>query len=189
MIGIGTRTAFAFRCFFSLLFSGRIARDILDSVDPNGSASRATSPVAPPAAVAANNVGRVTAREDPGDRAVQLLALLQRDGRLVDFLEEDIAAYSDAQVGVAVRDVHANCREVLDKYLPVEPVLPDEEGARTTLGPAVDPASIRLIGNVTQSRASGTVRHRGWRIGRIALPPLPDASARLVIAPAEVEVE
>ena len=187
MPGFGARIAFAFRCFFSLLFTGTISRDIIDAVaGPNPSdrgPARATAPAAAAPAVAP------AAREDPGERAVQLLALLQRDGRLVDFLQEDIAGYSDAQVGMAVRDVHANCREALSKYLPVEPVLADEEGAQTTIGGTVDPASIRLVGNVGRQTARGIVRHRGWRVGRVALPPLPDEAARLVVAPAEVEVE
>lgn len=188
MIGFGARIAYAFRCFFSLLFTGSIASDILDTVGGPGRADRGTGRAAAPAGDVPTAAPAVV-REDHGDRAVQLLALLQRDGRLVDFLQEDIAAYSDAQVGTAVRDVHANCREVLAKYLPVEPVLADDEGAQTILGGTIDPASIRLVGNVARQTARGTVRHRGWRVGRITLPPLPDDSARLVIAPAEVEVE
>jgi hypothetical protein len=120
---------------------------------------------------------------------VQLLAILQRDARLVDFLMEDLGGYSDAQVGTAVRDVHANCRHVLQRYVPIEPVLADDEGRPTVVQVPVDPATVRLVGNVAgQSPARGTVRHRGWRVGRIELPPLPAEAARLVVAPAEVEV-
>jgi hypothetical protein len=184
MPGFGVRVAYAVRCFFSLLLTGSIARDILDSVAP------AAGPVAAaptPAQVATQPA--VAPREDPGERAVQLLALLQRDARLVDFLMEDLSGYSDAQVGTAVRDVHANCRQVLQRYAAIEPVLADEEGRPTSLQAPVDPSTIRLVGNVgTQARTRGTVRHRGWRVGRLELPPLPAEPARLVVAPAEVEV-
>jgi hypothetical protein len=129
------------------------------------------------------------APEDRGDRAVQLLALLQRDGRLVDFLLEDLTPYNDAQISAAVRDVHANCRRAIDRYLPLEPILADAEGQTTALGAPVDPSAVKLIGNVrTQPNYRGTVRHRGWRVGRVALPPLAPADARFVVAPAEVEV-
>jgi hypothetical protein len=132
---------------------------------------------------------RAAPAEDRGDRAVQLLSLLQRDGRLVDFLLEDVERYSDAQIGAAVREVHANCRRAIERYLPLEPILADEEGQATTLGAPVDPSTIKLIGNVgTQPSYRGTVRHRGWRVGRVALPPLAAPAARLVVTPAEVEV-
>ena len=182
MPGFGARVAYAFRCFFSLLFKGVIAPDILDALAPAARASGPVPAVTPEASPAPPS-------EDPGDRAVQLLAILQRDGRLVDFLQEDLAAYTDAQVGAAVRDVHANCRKALDRYVRVEPVLADEEGSQTTIGTMVDPATVRLVGNVGQGGGRGTVRHRGWRVGRIELPPLPAETARLVVAPAEVEVE
>jgi hypothetical protein len=190
MPGFGARVAYAFRCFFTVLFSGTIAPDILRALSAPAPArgGRATRPPdgAPPQAA---SPAPPTARDDPGDRAVQLLAILQRDGRLVDFLREDLSAYSDAQVGTAARDVHARCREVLDRYLPVEPVLADEEGARTLIGATADPAAVRLVGNVDRQNGRGTVRHRGWRVGRIGLPPLPDEAARMIVAPAEVEVE
>ena len=191
MPGFGARITYAFRCFFSLLFSGTIAPDILRALSARAPARAGgeTPPATSTAPRAAAGPTPPPAREDPGERAVQLLAILQRDGRLVDFLQEDLSAYSDAQVGTAVRDVHANCRLVLERYLPVEPVLADEEGSPTVIGTTIDPASVRLVGNVGRQHGRGTVRHRGWRVGRIGLPPLPDASARLVVAPAEVEVE
>jgi hypothetical protein len=192
MPAFGARIAYAFRCFFSLLFTGTIAPDILRALGvTRGGGASATPPRPAPSGTVAREAAPIAAAplEDAGERAVQLLFLLQRDGRLVDFLQEDLSGYSDAQVGSAVRDVHAHCRQALQRYLPVEPVLADEEGARTTIGGAIDPASVRLVGNVGRQGGRGTVRHRGWRVGRIELPPLPDASARLVVAPAEVEVE
>ena len=110
MISHGKRWKYAFRAFFSLIFHGRIADDILADFATPQAAPAAPAPAAPPPV-------------ETSDRATQLLAILQRDGRLVDFLMEDLAAYQDAQVGAAVRDVHRGCREALDKYASLAPVL------------------------------------------------------------------
>jgi hypothetical protein len=115
--------------------------------------------------------------------------LLQRDGRLIDFVMEDLASYDDAQIGAAVRDVHAGCRRVLDRYLTLGSVLAGGEGESITVGSAIDPAAVRLVGNVTaRPPFSGALLHRGWRVERIALPPLGDPDARAIVAPAEIEV-
>jgi hypothetical protein len=183
-MSFGRRVAFAFRCFFALLFKGIVPADIVEVFAPSASLG---GPARPPAATAGPLVP--AAADDPGDRAVQLLALLQRDGRLVDFLFEDVAAYSDAQVGAAVREVHASCRRVIDRYLPIEPFLADLEGQTIALGAPVDPFTVKLVGNAgEQASYRGTVRHRGWRVGRLALPPLTASAARQVVTPAEVEI-
>ena len=124
------------------------------------------------------------------DRAVQMLALLQRDGRLIDFFTEDIAGYQDAQIGAAVRDVHENCRRVLEHYLKLEPIISSEEGEAVTVQPGFDPAAIKLVGHVTgKPPLRGLLRHRGWRAAHVTLPPLPDGAGRTVVAPAEVEIQ
>jgi hypothetical protein len=182
-MSFGRRVAFAFRCFFALLFRGIVPADIVEVVAPSSPRAAAARPAAA-VATAAPGAG-----DDPGDRAIQLLALFQRDGRLVDFLFEDITAYGDAQVGAAVREVHASCRRVIDRYLPVEPILADLEGQTTALGAPVDPFTVKLVGNVGQQASYlGTVRHRGWRVGRLALPPLAASAARQIVTPAEVEI-
>jgi hypothetical protein len=118
-----------------------------------------------------------------------MLALLQRDGRLIDFLMEDLAGYTDAQVGAAVRDVHAGCRGVVSRYLTLDAVVSGKEGEPTAVDRDVDPASIRLVGNVTgQPPFRGTLLHRGWRATRLELPPLAPQGARRIVAPAEIEV-
>ena len=125
---------------------------------------------------------------DSIDRAIQILALLQRDGRLVDFLMEDLSAYPDAQIGAAARDVHAGCRSALQRYLTLAPVIEDDEGRTVTVDRDMDPAAVKVVGNVAGSPPyRGVMRHRGWDARRVELPPLP-ASARTVLAPAEVEV-
>jgi hypothetical protein len=177
MISHGKRWKYAFRVFFSLIFRGRIAPDIL--ADFSSPAPAAPAPAAQAPAVQP---------PDRGDRAAQLLALLQRDGRLVDFLMEDLAAYPDAQIGAAVRDVHAGCRQTLSKYLTLDPVVDDEEGKPITVERGTDPARVKVVGNVTGTPPlRGIVRHRGWEATRLDLPPLP-ATGRTIIAPAEVEV-
>jgi hypothetical protein len=179
-LGFGTRISSAFRCFFSLLFEGRLPGDVLARYQTAAKPAGTTTTVAPPAA---------GPREDSGDRAVQLLAILQRDGRLIDFLLEDLGTYSDAQIGAAVRDVHANCRAALGKYMTVEPVLSEAEGDRVRVAGAIDPTRLKVIGAVpTSAAAQGIVRHRGWRVTHIALPPLAPESGREILAPAEVEV-
>jgi uncharacterized protein DUF2760 len=172
--GLWHRITLAFAAFFTILFKGRLPT----SLQHGAAAEPAAAPAAPP-----------PPREDSGERAVQLLALLQRDGRLVDFVTEDLSAYSDAQVGASVRDIHAGCRRVLDRYVTLEPVVNSREGDRITLGQELDTAAIRLVGNVTgKPPFSGRLLHRGWRASQVQLPPLGDAAARAIVAQAEIEI-
>ncbi len=123
------------------------------------------------------------------DAAIQLLALLQREGRLVDFLREDIDSYDDAQVGAAVRSIHASCRQVLAEHLSIEPVLGGAEGDAVTVPEDFDPSTIRLTGNVSgEAPFRGELRHAGWRAASVTLPEQPRGQNPQVIAPAEVEI-
>ena len=181
MISHGKRWKYAFRAFFSLIFHGRIAGDILADLAAPAAAAHAATAAAPPVATAAPP-------PDAGDRAAQLLAILQRDGRLVDFLMEDLAAYQDGQIGAAVRDVHRGCRESLTKYVTLAPVLDTEEGSLFAVERDSDPARVKVVGNTAGVPPyRGIVRHRGWEATRLDLPPLP-ATGRTIVAPAEVEV-
>jgi hypothetical protein len=187
MIGFRERVALAFRCFFSILFQADIPNDIaLKVVKPTG-------PVPQAPAAAAPSVSRLKEVERPAsetfDRAVQMLALLQRDGRLIDFLTENISAYPDAQLGAAVRTIHETCRQVLDHYVKLEPILNFEEDRPVTVQAGFDPAAIKLIGNVVgESPVRGVLRHKGWRVTEVNLPRLPQGAGRMVVAPAEVEL-
>ena len=128
-------------------------------------------------------------REPPPDSALQLLALLQREGRLIDFLEENVTAYSDAEIGGAARVVHEGCHKVLHEYLRLEPARAEAEGARLTLAAGFDAAMVRLTGNVVgQPPFTGTLMHRGWRVTEIKLPKLTEGHDVRVLAPAEVEL-
>ena len=171
-----TRLQRAFTAFFSILLHGEMPAAAPDARPAQPVAAPETRPPQP-------------AASDSSDRAIQLLALLQRDGRLVDFLMEDLATYSDAQIGAAVRDVHAACRGALTRYVALEPILAGKEGEPTSVATDVDPAAVRLVGNVTgQPPFPGTLLHRGWRATRIELPPLSTLAGRRIVAQAEVEV-
>jgi hypothetical protein len=121
---------------------------------------------------------------------LRVLAILQRDGRLVDFLQEDIDAYPDAQVGAAVRDIHRGCRKALREYLAVEPVLGSPEGGEVTIADGFDPSEVRLIGNVRGTPPfRGVLKHHGWRVKSVQLPAIPGARQdSAILAPAEVEI-
>jgi hypothetical protein len=177
MIPFSTRVAYAFRCFFALLFSGVVPNDILRAMR-GGAPKPAVIAAAPP-----------TPALEPPDRAIQMLALLQRDGRLIDFLAEDVSPFPDGQLGAAVREVHSSCRQVLDRYIKLEPVLNSQEDQPVTLPNGFDPASVKLIGNVAGGGpVKGILRHRGWRVKEANLPSLPQGSGREIVAPAEVEI-
>ena len=186
MIGFWDRIVFAFRCFFSILFRSAIPDDIVRKL-LKGDASAGQVPV--PAVSAVSHLKEAEPASDTLDRAVQMLALLQRDGRLVDFLSENISAYPDVQLGAAVRTIHETCRQALDQYVKLEPVLNSEEDQPVTVEAGFDPAAIKLIGNVAgPPPVRGLLRHKGWRVKELRMPPLPQGAERLVIAPAEVEL-
>ena len=103
----------------------------------------------------------------------------------------DIAPYQDAQVGAAVRELHANCRKALAQYVTLEPIMEGEEDGPVTVEEGFDPSSVKLVGNVTgRPPLRGLLRHRGWRVAGINMPSLPPRGAvRAVVAPAEVEIQ
>jgi Domain of unknown function (DUF2760) len=123
---------------------------------------------------------------------LRVLAVLQRDGRLIDFLEENIDPYSDAQIGAAVRDIHRGCQKALHEYLKIEPVMNAKEEDRVTIAADFDPAAVRLVGNVNGSPPfQGILKHHGWRARASQLPALPatrSSDESSVLSPAEVEI-
>jgi len=118
-----------------------------------------------------------------------LLGALQREGRLIDFLRQDVAEFSDEEVGAAARVVHAGARKVLDQYFDFEPAAKEAEGSPITVPAGFDAQRIRLTGNVAgQPPFRGTLKHHGWVTRNIRLPDIPDSLDPRVIAPAEVEL-
>jgi hypothetical protein len=125
----------------------------------------------------------------PSGVPLRLLALLQREGRLLDFLLEDIQSYPDDQIGAAVRDIHRQSQAALKEHLVLAPVLPQQEGAPVEVPVGFDPSAIRVTGNVTgQPPFRGTLLHHGWRVKELKLTPPPEGQDELVLHPAEVEV-
>ena len=121
--------------------------------------------------------------------ALQLLGLMQREARFVDFIQEDVAPYTDAEIGAAARVVHEGCRKVLREHFTLSPVCSEAEGSRITLQAGFDAAAVRLTGNVVgQPPFTGTLSHRGWLVTQVRLPQLTDIQAAKVIAQAEVEL-
>ncbi len=172
------RVFLAFRSFFGLLFQGALSDELLADLGLSRRAAPKTT-AAPPAA-------------DHIDGAVQILSILQRDARLIDFLMEDISAYDDEQVGAAVRSLHDQCRDSLKRYVDLAPVIDGVEGTFTKIaGTAVaqNPAAlVKFIGNVPAGVPEGGVlRHKGWRAAKIEVPVPPHRAP--VVAPAEIEIE
>ncbi|VTS06631.1 DUF2760 domain-containing protein [Tuwongella immobilis] len=125
----------------------------------------------------------------PDGTPVRLLGILQREARLVDFLLEDIAPYSDDQIGSSVRDIHRKAQAALKESLTFEPVITGEEGASVTVATGFDPAAIRLLGNVAgKPPFQGTLQHHGWRVKVVKLPAPAEGQDEFVIHPAEVEL-
>src|SRR5579885_1298042 len=125
----------------------------------------------------------------PSGVPLRLLALLQREGRLLDFLMEDIHSYPDAQIGAAVRDIHRQCQAAVHEHLDLQPVIDKPEGSAVEVSAGFDPSAIRLVGNVTgQPPFRGTLQHHGWRVKDINLAPPPEGQDELVLMPAEVEL-
>jgi len=122
--------------------------------------------------------------------AVQLLAILQRQGRLVDFLQEDLSSFADDQIGAAVRSIHEGCKQALEQHVKLEPVYSEAEGSRITIQPGFDPEAVRLSGNVVgEPPFTGELRHRGWRAATIDLPKRMNEDETLpIVAAAEVEI-
>lgn len=124
------------------------------------------------------------------EKIVQVLAILQKKGRLIDFLQEDITGYEDSQIGAAVRNIHKGCREAITEYVTIEPVMKETEGSDITVEEGFDPSAVRLTGNVAGSPPfKGALRHCGWRVSTTGMPPLPKNQDLSIIEPAEVEMD
>ncbi|WP_414448522.1 DUF2760 domain-containing protein [Burkholderia sp. 22PA0099] len=187
------RLSVAIGSFFAILGNGKLAADVRDlrnGVAPAAApvAPKAPEPVAAKPAPAPQPPAPVIQAASP-DAALQLLGLLQKNARLVDFVEEDIAAYADAEIGAAARLVHEGCRATLREHFTIRPVRSEAEGTRVTLPAGFDATANRLTGNVVGTAPfTGTLSHRGWRAEAVKLPKLVESHDVSVIAPAEVEL-
>lgn len=171
----------AFRAFFALLFGGKLPDDLVAQLGLSAKAAPAPKPAAAPPP---------PPQFKPTDGALQLLGMLQRDGRILDFFMEDIAPYSDDQVGAAARDVHEQTRQALIRHFAPAPLIDAVEGSQVN-APKGDAAQVKFIGNVPATGApnAGTLRHRGWKATTVSLPALSSKQDLTILAPAEIEVE
>ncbi len=170
------RVSIAFASFFSALSDPGYAARVQDLSE---APAQAPAPAPAPAPL----------RQAGPDAALQLLALLQREARLIDFTQENITSYSDADIGGAARLVHEGCARVLREHFTLAPVRPEAEGSRVTLTAGFDARAIRLTGNVVgQAPFQGTLSHRGWRATETRLPKIADGHDATVLAQAEVEL-
>lgn len=125
----------------------------------------------------------------PSAEPLLLLALMQREGRLIDFLLEDVSGAPDEALGAGVRTIHQACQKVLKEHLDMEPVLKGEEKAIVSVPTGFDPSAIRLTGNVTgQPPFKGSLEHHGWRVTKIKVAKPPESADAFVLQPAEVEL-
>lgn len=190
-----TRLWFAYVVFFRVLFNGEYAAELHSpkalSAAPAPEKPKALPEPEPTPEKKAPEAPKVEVPPAPPstDAALQLLALLQREGRFVDFLEEDVASFADADIGAAARVVHAGCRKAIREHVKLEPVRSEEEGTRVTLPDPLDAASVKLTGNVTgKGPFTGTLRHRGWRAADITMPTAVAGHDAHILAQAEVEL-
>lgn len=178
-----SRISLAVRSFFGILTRGALSPAVASALGLVPKLKTAARPAEPARQTSA------------ADGALQLLGILQNEARLVDFLMEDISAYSDQQIGAAVRELQGKCRQALDRHFKLAPVIDGVEGTPTRLdlaGPHAQAAgAVRFIGKVPAEgkAAGGTLRHKGWRAERATLPPLASKQEANLLAPAEIEIE
>lgn len=174
-----TRVSIAFAVFWRIVADGGFAQAVTRLRGGEGVPAAAAPKPAPQAPLA----------EAQPDAALQLLGLLQQEGRFIDFLQEDVAAYSDTQVGAAARVIHEGCRKVLADHIAIEPVRGETEGARVTLPEGFDSSTVRLTGRVLgQAPFTGNLTHRGWKATEVKLPKVAAGHNLRILAPAEVEL-
>jgi hypothetical protein len=143
--------------------------------------------VKPPAQSAPAATANLKTR-DP-ESALQVLGLLQQEARFIDFLNEDLKAFSDAEIGAVARVVHEGSQKLLNQYFQIEPVRSEEEETQVTLQLGFNSAENRVTGNVVgEPPFTGTLLHRGWRVVKSDLPKLAEGHDPRIVAPAEVEL-
>lgn len=160
-----------------VLGDAALAQKIVELI--NKPAPKVTAPEAP----------KALAPEKAHASGLYVLSVLQEEGRLIDFLQQDVAAFSDEEVGGAARVVHSGCRKALERLASFSPVLKDAEGSTVTVPAGFDANRIRLTGNVTgQPPFKGSLKHHGWVTKDLKFPTLSDSLDYRVVAPAEVEL-
>jgi hypothetical protein len=197
-LSLGARLWLAFLLPFRVLFDAALAARVAavargQAIASLPSAIETKPETKPEVAPKAKKEPKVVEPEiiapQPDRTALQLLAILQREGRFVDFLQEDVSSFSDADIGAAARVVHEGCKRGLKDVLTLAPVRTEAEGAKVELPVGFDASRTRVTGNVTgEPPFNGTLAHHGWRVETLRLPELTSGHDPTIIAPAEVEL-
>lgn len=165
--GFFTRLSMAFK----MIFSGSYTQSLLNPVS--------SEPEAP----------KVEIKENNQDSALQLLALLQKEGRLIDFINEDVTPFSDDQVAAAARVVHQGVKKALSEHVTFTPVSSVQEGEQVTLAADYARSEWQVTGNVSgEPPFNGTLIHKGWKVTDIKLPAVVAGTDLNIVAAAEVEL-
>ena len=182
-----------FRTLFDAEFAAGVAR--LRAGQPALPPPREEEPEEKPKNKAAKEAKKKRAEPAPvlkaagPEAALQLLGLLQREGRFVDFLEEDLSGASDGDIGAAARVVHEGCKKAIDEHFTIAPVHDADEGDTVKVAEGFDAHEIRLTGNVLGDPPySGQLTHRGWKVTEVRLPKMSEKHDPKIVAPAEVEL-
>ena len=123
------------------------------------------------------------------DGAHQLLQLLQQEARFIDFLQESIDDYTDADVGAAARQIHAGCSKVLTQHFTIDVINMAPENSRVEIPADYDAKQVKLEGRVEGAGPyAGTLIHPGWKVTDTRLPKMTNTDSLTILAPAEVEV-
>lgn len=131
----------------------------------------------------------VLLKESTPEAALQLLTLLQQDARFIDFIQEDLTGYSDADIGAAARVVHEGSKKTLNTYFTLEAIRSEEEETRISIPEGFNASEVRLTGNVVGNAPfNGTLIHKGWKVSKVKLPKLAAGHDASIVAPAEVEL-
>jgi hypothetical protein len=178
----------AWRCFLAVLFYFRLPKELpqewLDALP-----AQRPEPAPQPIVAVPKLLAEAPEAPKPPPAQAQMLSILQREGRLIDFLMEEVEGYDDSAIGAAVRDIHRGCKKGLKEHFQIGAIRPEPDEAAVKIEEGYDPSQVRLVGRI-QGRPPfhGTLRHHGWRAQRVVLPDLPQSHDPMVIVPAEVEL-
>ena len=131
----------------------------------------------------------VVLKEATQDAALQLISILQKEARFIDFIKEDVTSYSDADIGIAARVVHEGCKKAMNDYFTIDTVRGEQEGSKVTLAKGFNASEVRLTGNIVgQAPFTGSLIHKGWQVSDVRLPKLTQGHNAKIVAAAEVEL-
>lgn len=131
--------------------------------------------------------GRQIGTIDPNH--LRLLSQLQQAGRFVDFLKEDLSAFTDAQVGAAARKIHQDCQKMIEELVTIRPLREEPEGAKVVVPKGYNPSEIKVVGKVKgEPPFTGVLVHKGWKAHKLSLPKTVGEQSLEILCPAEIEV-